>query len=49
MTGPIEFDDIDLPQRIPFVGPPVPVDLLPVELMERFVGAVREWAEDEAR
>ncbi|MFI6779110.1 hypothetical protein [Nocardia sp. NPDC050412] len=49
MTGPIEVYDTELPQRVPFVGPPVPVDLLPVELMERFVGAVREWAQDEAR
>ncbi|WP_329411950.1 hypothetical protein OG563_06035 [Nocardia vinacea] len=49
MSGLIEFVDADLPQRVPFVGPPVPVDLLPVELMERFAGAVREWAEDEAR
>ncbi|MEV6333667.1 hypothetical protein AB0M12_03010 [Nocardia vinacea] len=48
----VEFVDVDatsvidteLPQRIPLVGPPAPVDL-PVELLERIAGAVREWAD----
>jgi hypothetical protein len=35
--------DNELPQRIPFVGPPSPVDL-PIELIERIADAVREWA-----
>jgi hypothetical protein len=40
-----------LPQRAPFVGPPLPMDLLPFELLpvdqlERFTDAVREWAEE---
>ncbi|MFE9327152.1 hypothetical protein ACIHDR_37335 [Nocardia sp. NPDC052278] len=47
MSEIVESDDPALPQRIPFVGPPIPVDLLPAELMERFVSAVREWAEGE--
>ncbi|WP_433723857.1 hypothetical protein ACQP0C_25630 [Nocardia sp. CA-129566] len=36
--------DTELPQRIPFVGPPAPADL-PVELLERIADAVREWAD----
>ncbi|WP_433755221.1 hypothetical protein [Nocardia sp. CA-135398] len=36
--------DTELPQRIPFMGPPAPVDL-PVELVERIADAVREWAD----
>ncbi|MEV4235709.1 MULTISPECIES: hypothetical protein [unclassified Nocardia] len=36
--------DTELPQRVPFVGPPAPVDL-PVELLERIADAVREWAD----
>ncbi|MGY4102335.1 hypothetical protein ACW2Q0_22690 [Nocardia sp. R16R-3T] len=36
--------DTELPQRIPFVGPPAPLDL-PVELIERIADAVHKWAD----
>ena len=39
---PASVIDTELPQRIPLVGPPAPVDL-PVELVERIAAAVREW------
>ncbi|WP_433728075.1 hypothetical protein ACQP0C_37955 [Nocardia sp. CA-129566] len=37
-----------LPQRTPFVGPPVAVAVdLPAELVARFADALREWASAE--
>ncbi|MFE9323372.1 hypothetical protein ACIHDR_40405 [Nocardia sp. NPDC052278] len=36
--------DTELPQRIPLIGPPAPVDL-PVELLERIEDALHKWAD----
>lgn len=35
----------ELPQRDPFIGPPTAYRGAPVDVVERFAGAVREWAE----
>ncbi|WP_454199617.1 hypothetical protein [Nocardia sp. Marseille-Q1738] len=40
-----ELIDPDLPQRSPFTGPPSDYPGAPVETVEVFAEAIREWAE----
>lgn len=41
----IHFGDMDLPTRAPFVGPPTEYFGPPVETVELFAEAIREWAD----